>query len=641
MDKVPRPMVRPEDMERVDFGKVLRFGWKYLKAVKGPAGAYMFLYIFSQAVVLAATQTVAYLTNSINEPLFLETPAMWGWNESYSLLMIYGLWLVLVLMGVYVSVLLKVAAAKMDVRMANRIRAHLFSKLLGQAPEFYHENDPGRLNTTLNQLSVEAQMAMRHSVVDPVLHTITFLATGGLLFYNLQQLLRPGQSEVMIYSFLGGVAVFALLSPFLVTRLGRRVQQASQRLQEENLALAGLVSNALTSSEEIQTLQAEGFFARKYEMGLRGFLQARLSQTRAVELVNSFNALPGLIVQASLLGLAVYMVVHNAGSANVGSVVAVFMLSPQLMGPIHALAAYLVMSRSTWPSVKKITSLLECSSRVTDRPGAVDAATLEPTLSVKDLVFRYRTGQKPIFSGLSFEVPAGKITGLVGRVGQGKTTFFRLAMRLYDPELGAIYLGGKATHQITLRSLRRHTAMMSQFPAFFHDTVRENLRVAKPFATDEELVSVCRHTGLWEILVKKYGENPLEEPFAAGQAISGGQRKLFAMTRTLLRNPTFLFLDEPTVGMDSVEKFSIIPHLRLACFNKTVLAVDHDILWLMQFCDHFITLEDGKVVQQGDAPSLLAQPGLFRTLYDEVHTADQRAQKLEAALIKNKPGKIS
>ncbi len=97
---------------------------------------------------------------------------------------------------------------------------------------------------------------------------------------------------------------------------------------------------------------------------------------------------------------------------------------------------------------------------------------------------------------------------------------------------------------------------------------------------------------------------------------SGGQKKLLALTRCLLRSPTFLLLDEPTAGMDNDEKYGLVPDLRKACAGKTVMAVDHDVLWLMKFCDHFVVLDQGRVVQQGNGHDLARQPGLFKDLYD-------------------------
>jgi ATP-binding cassette subfamily B protein len=602
----------------INYATIFRLGWYFLKQVRGSALFYMMVYLLALATGLGVTQMVAHLTALIRDSqTYAQTAPALLPGVVGSLLLIYGVWLVLVLMGILLSALVKMATARMDVRMANEIRQRMFQKLLGQSPEFFHENDPGRLTMTINQLSIEAQMTMRQVIVDPILQIVSLLATGALLSYNFSALIGPKTSHLAVWECLACVTVFALLSPWVVNRLGKRLQTASHNLQEQNLLLAGLIQGALGAPEEIQALKAEEVFSRKHSAGLDGLLQARLRQTKMVEMVNSFNALPAIIVQACFLGLAVFMVVRDSGHANVGAVVAVYMLAPQFMAPIHSFATYLMMARSSWPSVRKIAGLLESLEPQRDKPEAVDVPEIEPSIEARDVVFRYRMGQPPIFQGLSFTAKPGKISGIVAQTGQGKTSFFRLLLRFYEPEAGSILIGGRPVDGFILDSLRHHAAMLSQFPTFFHDTVRENLRLARLDATDEEIREVCERTGMWEILDEKFGESPLDEQFSAGLKLSGGEKKLMALTRCLLRNPEILLLDEPTAGMDSIEKTAMIAPLREACRGKTVLVADHDMSWLLGFCDEFIIIHDGKVTQSGDGAKLLQERGLFRSLYEE------------------------
>ncbi|MBV8278435.1 MAG: ATP-binding cassette domain-containing protein, partial [Verrucomicrobia bacterium] len=247
-----------------------------------------------------------------------------------------------------------------------------------------------------------------------------------------------------------------------------------------------------------------------------------------------------------------------------------------------------------------------------------DDAEIAGEIEARRLVFQYRiSGSRRIFDDASFVVPAGSITGLIAKAGQGKTTFFRLALRFYELAAGEILLGGIPHTQFSLESLRRQIVLMPQSPAFFHDTIRENLRVARPAATDAEIQALCERTGIWSILVEAYGQAPLDRQFSSGNLLSGGQKKLFALTRCLLRKPSILFLDEPTTGIDPEEKYSLLQVMRQVCAGKTVLVVDHDIVgWQIPFCDRFIVLDQGKIAQSGTAAELLSGSGLFRDLFD-------------------------
>jgi ABC-type multidrug transport system fused ATPase/permease subunit len=190
-------------------------------------------------------------------------------------------------------------------------------------------------------------------------------------------------------------------------------------------------------------------------------------------------------------------------------------------------------------------------------------------------------------------------------------------MRFYDLAAGEILLGGIPHTRFSLESLRRQIVLMPQSPAFFHDTIRENLLVAQPTAADSEIQELCERTGIWPVLVEAYGGDPLNRQFSSGNLLSGGQKKLFALTRCLLRRPSILFLDEPTTGIDAEDKYGLLQVMRQVCAGKTVMVVDHDIVgWQIPFCDRFTVLDQGKIVQTGTAAELLSAPGLFRDLFE-------------------------
>ena len=274
------------------------------------------------------------------------------------------------------------------------------------------------------------------------------------------------------------------------------------------------------------------------------------------------------------------------------------------------------MVSQSWPSIETILGLLERKGRIDLSPSGSpeqEKGIAEPTLEARGVRFAYGPGFPPVFDNLSFQLPARKRTALIAKMGQGKTSFFRLALRFYDPEKGEILVGGRPTTAITHAKIRQEIAMMSQFPAFFHDTLRENLRIAKPDATDEELISICRTTGMSDILDAK--GLTLDSNLAGGQILSGGQKKLLALTRCLLRIPAILFLDEPTAGVDNDEKFKLLEMLCHATEGKTVVVVDHDVNWLLQFCDYFVGLNEGRTIESGTLVEVLTNRSVIHQLY--------------------------
>jgi ATP-binding cassette subfamily B protein len=280
-----------------------------------------------------------------------------------------------------------------------------------------------------------------------------------------------------------------------------------------------------------------------------------------------------------------------------------------------------------------INTILESNATEESTSARESDGPLTASLEARDLVFSYRPGEPPnVLEGASFVIPAGKVTGFVARPGQGKTTFFRLALRFYPWQSGDILLGGTPLRDLPVATVRKHLVLMSQFPAFFYDSVRENMLVACPDATDEEIRRAATLTGLDKVLMKSMGPDALDMPFAAGAGLSGGQKKLFALTRCLLRKPSVLFLDEPTTGMGPMEKFPLIDTMRRSLEGRTVVVVDHDIVWQSRFCDYFHVLNEGRIIQSGSAEELLNQPGLFRDLYEEASGQGESPAKGQNAI---------
>ncbi len=532
-----------------------------------------------------------------------------------NLLTTYFAWVFLSIAFVAITASLRYLTSLLDGKMANAMRIDTFNSILRQSPEFFFEYDQNRLTMVVNQFCTQAQLGIRQLLMDPLLQISGIIIAGWTLYTQLVNLQGTGGGPAWI-SFLC-ISLFALISPLLVNSLGRFLQRETSAVQKSNLRLASLVGGAITSYEEVQATRAEGIFGKKHEVLLDELLRTRMNQSLIIEKLNALNAAPGTFVLAALLGTAVYLVFSDRGG-NPGSVVALALITPQFMSSIQALSGVAVSSRTTWPGLFLVASILARKPASSEKQASEENHPLDGTLEAVNVVFRYPGANfQNVLDGLSFRIPTAQRIGLVARPGQGKTTFFRLALRFYAPQQGEIRLGGQDIRELSLETLRANIAIMSQFPGFFHDTVRDNFRIACPTASDDEIIFLCEKTGLWKILEQAFGKSALDEPFDAGGRFSGGQRKLFALTRCLLRNPKVLFLDEPTTGMGPLEKYPLIEVMQQACTGKTIVLVDHDIIWQSRFCEQILVLESGRVIQEGAPLELRAREGLFKRLYNE------------------------
>jgi ATP-binding cassette subfamily B protein len=499
-----------------------------------------------------------------------------------------------------------------DGAVAQSMRQDIFAAVLRQSPNFFIQYDKNRLNLIINQFTIAAQMGLRQLLVDPVVQVFAIGYAGWALFGQIV-LLHPDQK---MWLMMGGIAVFSLLAPWVTVVMAKRLQRAASDVQEQNLRLGTLVGNALQAPEEIQAMQAEAFFDQKHVHELDQTLHLRLQQTIAMERLNVLNKLPSDIVLMTLMALLVFFLGAH-GPIAPGTILALLMLTPQFMGQVQALSSYAINRNMAWPSIAMIDEILTRKPEVIEDKGAQAIETIDGSLEARNVVFSYRPGEiPPVLNGFSIKLTPQKWTGLVGRSGQGKSTFFRLVLRFFDFQAGEILVGGVSVRDFTQTSLRRLVSLMVQSPAFFFDTLRENMRVARSDATDDEIREACQLTGIWDVLINQLGPKALDAELAGGGMLSGGQKRRLALARGLLRKPSIIFLDEPTVGLNPADKFPLIPTLKKACEGKTVLLVEMDILWLEQICDHIIVLDQGKIVQQGTPAELSAQSGLYTELRD-------------------------
>jgi ATP-binding cassette, subfamily B, bacterial len=581
-------------------------GWKLASQRRGLVARYCVATLVASLSTVAMAQAFAEVLRRLS--------AQGVFHEKGTLLTLWVLWALSALVSSGMALLRRIAATKIDLFFSTTIRKQLFDRVLHEAPDFFYTHDPGKIATVVNGFTVEAAVTTRQVSVDLPLQVIAAAISTGMIIYNLRM---PGGSSNPGWRLAALVVVLAaLVSLYLTERFSKRVQRASQELQDRMLALATLVTGVAQSPEEIQTFAAEPLFQLKHAGSLDRFSDAYLGNVRTTAFLTFLSDLPSWGVQLLLLSLAIVLALWSQTSASVGNVVAILQLTPGLMGSIVLLCGYVIMAKTAAPKVRQIEAILVPDATSEKYSKASEPDHVEPWLEVRDLTFSYGLKSRPIFSDVSFVLPPGKITGFVARMGQGKTTFFKLALRFYEPEKGDIFLGGHSLRSFALSSLRRHIGMMSQFPAFFYDSLRDNLRMAELNATDDDIRRLCERTGIWQILAANLvGSNPLDADFAAGRNFSGGQKKLLALTRCLLRNPAVLLLDEPTVGMSNDEKFEILVMLREAVRGRTVMVVDHDVNWLINFCDHFIVLEEGRIVAQGTAQELLSKDTQLRRLY--------------------------
>jgi len=229
-----------------------------------------------------------------------------------------------------------------------------------------------------------------------------------------------------------------------------------------------------------------------------------------------------------------------------------------------------------------------------------------------------------VFEDVTFTVEPHKVTAFVGASGSGKTTIASLVMRFFDPDEGRILLDGIDLKDLAQRDVRSYMGLVSQDAYLFADTIRENLRYAKPDATDEEMVSACEAAYAKEFIdrLPKGLDTQIGE---RGVKLSGGQRQRLSIARTILMNPQIIILDEATSALDSESEMYIQKALAKLLENKTSIVIAHR-LSTIQRADKIIVLKDRQVLEQGNHEELMKADGLYASLF-KIQSGDKEKLK--------------
>ncbi len=302
------------------------------------------------------------------------------------------------------------------------------------------------------------------------------------------------------------------------------------------------------------------------------------------------------------------------GEASLGTVVALAGLLGRLFGPISSLLSVNITVLSSLALFERIFDYLDLDHEIKDRRGAAEMKDVEGRITFDDVTFSYVKG-RPTLEDVSFEVAPGQFAALVGPTGAGKTTIAYLVPRLYDVDSGSVRIDGHDVRDVTLASLGQAIGMVNQEPFLFHTSIRQNLRYAKPDATDEEVEAASRAANIHDLIADlPYGYETIVGE--RGYRLSGGEKQRVAIARALLKDPAILILDEATSSVDSGTERAIQDALERLTRGRTVLAIAHRLSTVLA-ADLILVIDGGRVVESGRHEELVARGGVYARLYDD------------------------
>jgi ATP-binding cassette subfamily B protein len=310
-----------------------------------------------------------------------------------------------------------------------------------------------------------------------------------------------------------------------------------------------------------------------------------------------------------VLAYGAYLVFHH--EITLGTLVAFLSYYAGMQGPISGLANLYGSVKKLQVYLRILYGILETPQEVADAPDARDMGDVTGQVTFKGVEFGYR-GDRKVLNGVNFSVPAGATVALVGPSGSGKTTVIDMLNRFYDPWSGSVEIDGVDIRKVTQKSLRSHIGMVLQDTALFNDTIRANIAIAKPKATEAEIEAAATAANVTSFVSRmpQGFDTPVGE---RGATLSGGERQRVAIARAILKDPPILVSDEATSNLDSESEKSVQEAMERMRGKKTMFIIAHRLSTIRQ-ADVILVLENGRVVEQGKHADLIAKGGLYAKL---------------------------
>jgi ATP-binding cassette, subfamily B, bacterial MsbA len=517
-------------------------------------------------------------------------------GAQYALMLVVGIVIVTALLKNIFNYLASFQITILRNGVLKDLREKLYSKIIHLPISYYSDQRKGDVMTKMLGDVGEVQNSFFQILELVVREPLT------ILFSIFAMLAISVKLTLFVFAFIP-------VSGFIISRIGKNLKSKSVRAQNEQGIFISTLDETLTGLKVVKSYNAEGSFISKFNDSLERLLKLTTSIANKNNLASPMSEFLGIVTIAVLLWFGGIMVLEEE-SLKGTQFIAYIGLAYTILTPAKAISKASYQVKSGLAAAERVFTLLEQENIVVNKPDAFIKHTFDKGITVKNINFAYQ--DENVLKNFSFEVEKGKTVALVGQSGSGKSTIANLLTRFYDINDGSIEVDGVEVRDWDMHALRGLIGLVTQDSILFNESIKNNLLIGKPDATDDEIIDALKIANAYEFVATL--PNGINTNIGdAGGKLSGGQKQRLSIARAVLKNPPIMILDEATSALDTESEKLVQDALEKMMQNRTSIVIAHR-LSTIQKADNIIVMQKGEIVEQGKHAELIAKNGTYARL---------------------------